>query len=531
MSKTKKINNRRRKNKTRKTRKTRMMMGGTITMSGNKFVALNNKTKNVQQAKFYNEYLPNLFGLHPNNASELIDFLKNPELDNEPLPGEIGMEGQLEGNYSGNYGLMAYISSHERLPGLGNIINAFIDRKLGTLETTNDKRELLQKIKNVQESLKQQIEKRKEEEYETNHDLYANTLRAQVAAPVQNWINRLTAITEEAGEIKEQNNKSLNNGILNLGLFAPLGDMALVEPGPPSLAQQQHAFATGLSNPLGFLDKFNPYEAEEEQATKKSPAPPAQQQTCPQGWETQPGFDNFCFKWYNHPNVADSNQTRAAELIKNHLFENHQIKANDVIITTGQSQCKPGFKIGIKNLKDDIPELSEKFTEILGHNSIPVLERQCKKVCKTLIDLFFPGEKNDENSIGKLLKKLTKNKCKKVRIFLQNQSVGKCKLTEPEIDNFIRILGDLNEIYNPTSETKSDKGTNLLSHLSNELYITIFLKVKAIVDFVSYYPDIFFQGGNKKRKIKTKKRKIFRQRKKKPKTRKIDRYKKTIKTK
>ena len=263
--------------------------------------------------------------------------------------------------------------------------------------------------------------------------------------------------------------------------------------------------------------------------------PPSQQQTCPQGWETQTGHDNFCFKWYNHPNVADSNQTRAAELIKEHLRQKYSINPIDVKITTGQSQCKPGFKIGINNLKNDIMGLSEEITKILEENRIPVLERQFKKkdnACQNLINLFFPREKNDETSIGKLLKKIAKKK-KNINIFLQNQNVGKCKLTDLEIDNFIKILNRLNETYNPTGETKgetkSDKGTELLSHLS-ENDKTIFLKVKAIVDFVSYYPQ-GLQGGNKKRKIKTKKRKIFRQRKKKPKTRKIDRYKKTIKTK
>ena len=131
-----------------------------------------------------------------------------------------------------------------------------------------------------------------------------------------------------------------------------------------------------------------------------------------------------------------------------------------------------------------------------------------------------------------MLKNITTNNNKKaIRIFLGNQNVGKCKLlTDHEIDNFIIILGDLNEIYNPKGETKHNNGTDLLSHINIENDKNIFLKVKAIVDFVSYYPQ-GWQGGNKKRKIKTKKRKIFRQRKKKPKTRKIDRYKKTIKTK
>ena len=282
--------------------------------------------------------------------------------------------------------------------------------------------------------------------------------------------------------------------------------------------------------------------AEEEPVAKGAPAAPpapsAQQQTCPQGWEKEVGFDDICFKWYNHPNVADKKQTQAAELIKEHLHQKYSINPSDVIITTGQLQCKLGFKIGIKNLNFDIPELSEKFTKILNENNIPVLERQCQKKdngCKTLINLFFPRKKNDEKFIGKLLKKITTDKNKKaIRIFLENQNVGKCKLTEREIHIFFTILEHLNEIYNPTGETKSetmsDKGTELLSHLSIENEKNIFLKVKAIVDFVSYYPQ-GWQGGNKKRKIKTKKRKIFRQRKKKPKTRKIDRYKKTIKTK
>ena len=137
-----------------------------------------------------------------------------------------------------------------------------------------------------------------------------------------------------------------------------------------------------------------------------------------------------------------------------------------------------------------------------------------------MINLFFPPvKKNDERSIGNLLKKITTNKNKKaIRLFLGNQNVGKCKLlTDHEIDNFIRILRDLNEIYNPKGETKHNNGTNLLSHINIENDKNIFLKVKAIVDFVSYYPQGFqvLQGGNKKRKIKTKKRKIFRQRKKK----------------
>jgi len=277
--------------------------------------------------------------------------------------------------------------------------------------------------------------------------------------------------------------------------------------------------------------------AEEEPVAKGAPAAPpapsAQQQTCPQGWEKEVGFDDICFKWYNHPNVADKKQTQAAELIKEHLHQKYSINPSDVIITTGQLQCKLGFKIGIKNLNFDIPELSEKFTKILNENNIPVLERQCQKKdngCKTLINLFFPRKENDEESIGKLLKKMApKKKFEKIRIFLENQNVGKCKLTKHEIHIFFTILEHLNEIYNP-GETKSEKGTELLSHLSSENEKNIFLKVKAIVDFVSYYPQ-GLQGGNKKRKIKTKKRKIFRQRKKKPKTRKIDRYKKTIKTK
>ena len=535
MSKTKKINNRRRKNKTRKTR---MMMGGTITMEGNKFVARGNSVKNRLQAKFYNEDLPDLFGLPRNDAFELIEFLKNPKLDNELLQGNIGIQTQLNGNYESEWGYMAYISSHETLPKLGIIIKVFVERKLGTLTTSGQKIQLLQKIKDVQASLRKQIEEREKENYDKGHGLYVISLKMNVVRPLEESITSLTEIIEGAGERKEENEKSLNEeGKVDMSLFpfrSPTDEKQIDD--DSNFIQQQSGFSS--SNPLSFLDKFKLHKAEEEQATKKSPAPPVQQQACPHGWETQTGYDNFCFKWYNHPNVAVNNQKQAAELIKEYLYEKHKINPSDVIITTGQSQCKPGFKIGIKNLKNDIPELSKEITAILNENNIPVLERQCQgkdNWCKNLINLFFPRKKNDERSIGNLLKKITTNKNKKaIRLFLGNQNVGKCKLlTDHEIDNFIRILRDLNEIYNPKGETKHNNGTNLLSHINIENDKNIFLKVKAIVDFVSYYPQGFqvLQGGNKKRKIKTKKRKIFRQRKKKPKTRKIDRYKKTIKTK
>ena len=65
-------------------------------MEGNKFVARGNSVKNRLQAKFYNEDLPDLFGLPRNDAFELIEFLKNPKLDNELLQGNIGIQTQLK---------------------------------------------------------------------------------------------------------------------------------------------------------------------------------------------------------------------------------------------------------------------------------------------------------------------------------------------------------------------------------------------------------------------------------------------------
>ena len=254
MSKTKKINNRRRKNKTRKTR---MMMGGTIhqDQEGNKFVARGNSGKNKQQAKFYNEDLPDLFGLPRNDANALIAFLRNQ-----------GMTQKLQGNYRSKYGFdMANISHHSTLQKLGNIISVFIDRKLRTLKKTNEKRQLLQKIKNVKTSLVKQLKKRRGEDEEIGHHLYANGLQMHVETPVETSIASLTEMMEKAGKIKEANKKSMkNDGSIDMAAFVPLGSasmvssparpkksssmMSMIPSKSPTLAEQQSAFAPPSSS-------------------------------------------------------------------------------------------------------------------------------------------------------------------------------------------------------------------------------------------------------------------------------------------
>ena len=192
-----------------------MMMGGTIThdKKHNKFVARGNSVKNRLQAKFYNVDLPDLFGLPRYNANALIAFLKEQGMDN------------LKGNYRSQYGFnMANISHHTTLRILGHIISVFIDRKLRTLETTEEKRQLLQKMRNVQTSLEKQVEKRKEDDEESGHHKYANGLRMHVVRPLETSIDSLTEMTEKAGKVEESNKKSTKmDGTIDMAAFVPLG--------------------------------------------------------------------------------------------------------------------------------------------------------------------------------------------------------------------------------------------------------------------------------------------------------------------
>lgn len=81
MSKTKKYNRKRRKNKTNKSR---LLRGGTIKHNegNNIFVRKNNSDSNREQEKFFNIVLPQYLGIPSNNANALIQYLKERGLSN-----------------------------------------------------------------------------------------------------------------------------------------------------------------------------------------------------------------------------------------------------------------------------------------------------------------------------------------------------------------------------------------------------------------------------------------------------------------